>query len=69
MSGTNLKKSWDKLVLELDKCQLLCRNCHCELHAQEYIIKSESKKPKVSNYDRKTIHAINCKKLGKKPSL
>lgn len=24
--------SWEKLVEEIDKCQLLCLNCHAELH-------------------------------------
>lgn len=25
-------KSWDKVLLELDKCILLCSNCHREIH-------------------------------------
>lgn len=25
-------KSWDKIIKELDKCDLLCSNCHIELH-------------------------------------
>lgn len=25
-------KSWDKIIIELDKCILLCSNCHRELH-------------------------------------
>ncbi len=24
--------SWDKLLLEVEKCQLLCLNCHAEFH-------------------------------------
>ena len=30
-----LGKSWDKLLLELDKCDILCLNCHHELHSFE----------------------------------
>lgn len=27
--------SWERTKKELDKCVLLCRNCHAELHAAE----------------------------------
>lgn len=30
ISGCSI--SWDRLVLELDKCDLLCANCHAEIH-------------------------------------
>lgn len=26
------KRSWDKIKIELDKCELLCSNCHKEVH-------------------------------------
>ena len=29
--------SWDKIKTELDKCLLLCANCHGEIHAQDEI--------------------------------
>ena len=28
--------AWDKLKIELDKCILVCKNCHAEIHEDEY---------------------------------
>lgn len=30
-----LNRSWDKIVVELDKCALLCSNCHRTFHATQ----------------------------------
>jgi 5-methylcytosine-specific restriction endonuclease McrA len=30
-----MRKSWDKIQPELDKCILLCSNCHREEHARQ----------------------------------
>ena len=33
ISEHGLTKSWDKIKEELDKCVLICANCHREVHA------------------------------------
>ncbi len=34
ISEKGYTRSWDKVKEELDKCTLLCANCHREVHAQ-----------------------------------
>ena len=34
-SLTNNSKSWEDIVKELDKCELLCLNCHAEIHSND----------------------------------
>lgn len=69
LAGTGLCKSWDRLIIELDKCDLLCFNCHHEVHAEEDNLRIESNKKPITKYHKKLIHKINAKKLGIKPSL
>ncbi|MCL5784001.1 MAG: HNH endonuclease [Patescibacteria group bacterium] len=33
LSVRGLTRSWDKILLEIDKCILVCANCHREIHA------------------------------------
>jgi predicted HNH restriction endonuclease len=40
LSARGLTRSWEKTKVELDKCILLCANCHMEVHEE-----IENKKP------------------------
>ncbi len=33
--GSVSQKSWAVIVVELEKCDLLCSNCHCVVHATD----------------------------------
>jgi len=35
ISNSGHCRSWDRVVAELEKCMMLCSNCHKELHAGE----------------------------------
>lgn len=43
-------RSWERLKKELDKCILLCANCHREEHAKEYEQKKELQKERKRKY-------------------
>lgn len=41
----NCNKAWDKVKLELDKCILVCSNCHREIHDNMHIFIEEKMVP------------------------
>jgi len=49
ISGKNLShKTWKELVEESEKCELLCSNCHAEVHDEEGWIHEDGKQtPKM----------------------
>lgn len=65
-------KSWDKIVAELRKCVMLCRNCHGEVHFNGLIIPDDIRRfdESFSNYlkiqeeDRKKKCYNNCPVCG-----
>lgn len=51
--------SWDKLCKELDKCQLVCRNCHGDIHFKQCFLELEQEiRTKVveGNFSRTVDH-------------
>ena len=34
LSARGLTRSWEKMRIELDKCMLVCANCHMEIHEE-----------------------------------
>jgi len=41
LSTRGLTRSWDEIKKELDKCILVCANCHRELHAKQLQLPKE----------------------------
>jgi hypothetical protein len=68
LSGTGLCKKWKTVAKELDKCQMLCFNCHHELHEKIDADHKISIQRKPTHYGRKQIHEINSRKLGRRIS-
>lgn len=52
--------SWNKLKKELDKCVLLCSNCHRELHAQQKRFVVEKSATTYDKYISKIIELKSC---------
>ena len=44
-------RSWDKIVKELKKCQLLCCRCHREIHYENNELKDSGKSNIMLNYE------------------
>lgn len=60
--GSRIRKSFDKIELELDKCQLLCINCHKEIHYndKEILSYSQYRHRKFKNLLLSYKNKFNC---------
>ena len=59
--GNLFKNRWSKIKLEVQKCELLCRNCHIELHCIE-----GSRRDKTKNQFLNMIQTTCCFNCGYK---
>jgi len=56
----NNNKRWSELVIEINKCELLCQNCHQELHFNEYDIENDHRNNKKIFLDYKGQCCEKC---------
>lgn len=64
ISNTGVTRSWDKIKIEIDKCLLLCANCHREAHfnlRSKAVISLEDIKPRRVQ--------VNCQSCNKEYSV
>lgn len=80
ISSKGYTKSWEKVKIELDKCELVCSNCHMEIHHGDFgelndILNNVSLSPMEKNVckncgkelrDCNSIYCTKCYHLSKR---
>ena len=55
-------RSWKRIKEELDKCSLICRNCHAELHIKIYKENNPELDKRLNNFNENLREKYFCKK-------
>jgi hypothetical protein len=67
--STGRSFGWEKTKEELDKCVLLCSNCHREIHHEERQIELNKIRQKLKEFARPDKIKVECKQCKKKLSV
>lgn len=62
ISNNGITNSWAKVLKELDKCVILCANCHRELHYEEFSDKRSELEYSRRKLTTETVECLTCKK-------
>ena len=65
ISRNGVTNSWNSVKKELDKCILMCHNCHSELHETQFKLNNPELDARLNNFNPNTNikpKCINCNK-------